>query len=185
LGLALSRDLVQAIGGTLGVTSTPGEGSTFSIELRAVEPAAVADVERGEDELLVPRTYGGERRVVYVEDTVANIRLVESILQSRPDIRVLPAMLGQMGLDLARDHQPHLVLLDMHLPDLGGEEVLAQLRADEPTSDIPVVVLSADATEGQSERLASAGAQAYLTKPISVRRLLETVDRFLGEPEPL
>jgi hypothetical protein len=82
--------------GTLDVTSTPGEGSTFAVELRAAEPAPVANVARGEDELLVPRTYGGERRVVYVEDTVANVRLVETILQSRPDVRVLPAMLGQM-----------------------------------------------------------------------------------------
>jgi CheY-like chemotaxis protein len=170
------------MGGTLGVDSTPGVGSTFWVELRGGEPAAVAEVSREEDALLASRSYGGERRLLYVEDTVANVRLVESILQSRKDIRILPAMLGQLGLDLARDHRPHLILLDLHLPDLGGEQVLAQLRGNPATRDIPVVILSADATAGQSERLLAAGAQAYLTKPIGVRKLLELVDQFLAEP---
>jgi CheY-like chemotaxis protein len=89
-------------------------------------------------------------------------------------------MFGRLGLDLAREHQPHLVLLDLHLPDLGGERVLAELRADEATRDIPVVILSADATRDRAQFLA-AGAQAYLTKPIDLRRLLEVLDQFLAE----
>ena len=179
IGLHLSRRLVEAMGGRLDVRSEVGTGSTFSVELGAAEPAAVAAGARDEAELLAPKTYGAERRLLYVEDTVTNVRLVESILQSRPDIQILPAMLGQLGLDLAREHHPHLVLLDLHLPDLGGEEVLARLRADEATRDLPVVVLSADATRGQEERLRAAGADGYLTKPIGVAKLLETVDRFM------
>ena len=181
LGLALSRSLVEAMGGSLTVSSTPGEGSTFTVELRRGEPAAVDAASDGEAaELLAERIYDGERRLLYVEDTVANVRLVEEILSSRPSVRVLPAGMGSLGLDLAAEHRPHLVLLDLHLPDLGGEEVLARLRADERTRDIPVVILSADATDHTPGPLLEAGAQAYLTKPIGVRDLLEVVDTYVA-----
>jgi CheY-like chemotaxis protein len=102
-------------------------------------------------------------------------------VRSRPSIRLIPAMMGQLGLELAREHQPDLILLDLHLPDLNGEEVLAQLRADERTREIPVVILSADATRRQLAPLLAAGARDYLTKPIEIRRLVEVVDEFLGE----
>jgi CheY-like chemotaxis protein len=88
--------------------------------------------------------------------------------------------MGRLGLDLARDHEPDLILLDLHLPDLGGEEVLAQLREDERTRDIPVVILSADATERTPGPLLDAGARAYMTKPIGVRELLEVVDTYMA-----
>jgi CheY-like chemotaxis protein len=119
--------------------------------------------------------------VLYVEDMVENVRLVEQILARRPSVTLLPAMLAGVALDLARQHHPDLVLLDLHLPDLPGEEVLARLRADPGTSGIPVIVLSADATQDHIHRLTAAGADAYLTKPISVRALLQTVDQTLGE----
>ena len=89
-------------------------------------------------------------------------------------------MQGRLGLDLARDNQPDLVLLDVHLPDIDGEEVLARLKRDPATRDIPVVVLSADATTTQSDRLIEAGASAYLTKPIDVTGLLNTLDLHLA-----
>jgi signal transduction histidine kinase len=179
LGLALSRSLVEAMNGTLTVSSTPGEGSTFIVEVARGEPAAVADEQAEDSELVAERTYDGERRVLYIEDTVANVRLLEEILRSRPSIRVLPAGMGSLGLELAADHRPDLVLLDLHLPDIGGDEVLARLRADERTRDIPVVILSADATEHTPAHLLEAGAQAYLTKPIGVRDLLEVVDTYV------
>jgi CheY-like chemotaxis protein len=90
-------------------------------------------------------------------------------------------MLGQLGLELAREHRPDLILLDLHLPDLNGDEVLVQLRADEKTREIPVVILSADATKRQLEPLLAGGASAYLTKPIGVRQLLEVLDEFMGD----
>ena len=181
LGLALSRALVEAMGGGIGVESTLGVGTTFRIELSRGEPAAVSALADEEQELLVPRAYAGERRLLYVEDTLANIRLVEAILRSRPSVHLLPAMMGGLGLELAREHLPDLVLLDLHLPDIGGEKVLAQLRADERTRDIPVVMLSADATRRTPGPLLEAGANAYLTKPIAVRRLLEVVDQYMGD----
>jgi signal transduction histidine kinase/CheY-like chemotaxis protein len=178
LGLALSRSLVEAMGGDLSVTSTVGEGSTFTVELGRGEPAAVAAGQAEDGEALNARSYDGERRLLYIEDTVANVRLVEEILSSRPSVRVLPAGMGSLGLELAAEHRPDLVLLDLHLPDIGGDEVLARLRADQRTKDIPVVVLSADATERAPTPLLEAGAQAYLTKPIGVRELLEVVDTY-------
>jgi signal transduction histidine kinase/ActR/RegA family two-component response regulator len=186
LGLVLSRNLVLAMGGKLDVTSTPGVGSTFAVDLDSGEPAAVQPPTEEDIPLLAVREYAGERRLLYVEDTVANVRLIEEILRRRPSIRLLPAMLGQLGLELAREHRPHLVLLDMHLPDLDGEEVLAQLQADTSTRQIPVVILSADAKRPR-EPLLAAGARAYLTKPIGVQRLLEVVDEFMdngGSSEP-
>jgi signal transduction histidine kinase/ActR/RegA family two-component response regulator len=181
LGLALSRTMIEAMGGRIGVESTPGVGSRFWIELGRGEPAAVEAASGEEHPLLAERAYARERRLLYVEDAIANVRLIEEILQSRPSIRLIPAMMGQLGLELAREHDPDLILLDLHLPDLNGEEVLAQLRADPRTHDIPVVILSADATRQELAPLMAAGGQDYLTKPIRVRRLLEVVDEFLEE----
>jgi signal transduction histidine kinase/FixJ family two-component response regulator len=184
LGLALSRQLVQAMGGTMGVTSTLGQGSVFWVEMATTEPAAVSHKAITRDALTTRRDYTTAKTVLYVEDMVENIRLVEQILKQRPSITLIPAMLAGVALDLARQHHPDLVLLDLHLPDMPGEQVLARLRADPTTSDIPVVVLSADATQHHIDQLTAAGASAYLTKPISVRALLHTIDQQLGEPHP-
>jgi CheY-like chemotaxis protein len=181
LGLALSRTLVEAMGGSIGVDSMPGEGTTFEVTLGRGEPAAVRAIDEAERALLAERTYSAERSILYVEDTVANVRLIEEILRSRPSVRLLPAMLGKLGLDLAREHRPDMILLDLHLPDVGGDKVLERLREDERTRDIPVVILSADATKRRPGPLLEAGASAYLTKPIGVRELLEAVDEYLGD----
>jgi CheY-like chemotaxis protein len=126
-----------------------------------------------------PRRYGRPVSLLYVEDLVANVDLVSSILTLRPDVTVLPVMLGSLALELAHENPPDLVLLDLHLPDMGGDEVLHRLRADPVTAGVPVVVFSADATRRQAEGLLEAGARAYITKPISVGQLLATVDAFL------
>ncbi len=183
LGLALSRRLIEAMGGSIGVSSSRGAGSTFTVELARARPAALERAVRRDASLLAVREYAQERRLLYVEDTLANLRLIEEILHTRPSIRLIPAMQGQLGLELARQHQPDLILLDLHLPDLPGEEVLARLRADQATRDIPVVILSADATRARGP-LITAGARAYLTKPIAVRRLLETLDQHLDVDAP-
>jgi PAS domain S-box-containing protein len=181
LGLALSRNLVEAMRGTIGVESELGVGSTFWVELAGGETEAVAaDAADGAPALPV-HVYGGERRVLYIEDTVANVRLVEAILQRRPSVRLIPAMQGLLGLELAREHRPHLILLDLHLPDISGQEVLTRLKADPATRDIPVVVLTADAVGNRSAELLASGAHAFLTKPIGVAQLLEVVDRCVGK----
>jgi CheY-like chemotaxis protein len=112
------------------------------------------------------------RTIVYIEDNLTNVTLVEGVLAHLPDVRLIPAMQGQLGLELVREYRPDVVLMDLHLPDLDGREVLKRLKADSATADIPVVVLSADATASQVEQLRVAGAADYLTKPIDVERLL-------------
>jgi signal transduction histidine kinase/ActR/RegA family two-component response regulator len=184
LGLALSRDLIEAMGGTTGVTSTQGEGSTFWIQLSATEPVAVSQLAIDRDVIVSSRAYATGKTVLYAEDMVENFRLVEQILRQRPSVTLLPAMLVDVALDLARQHRPDMILLDLRLPDMPGEDVLLRLRADARTRDIPVVILSADATPQRIDQLRANGVADYLTKPIDVRSLLQTVDRTLGEARP-
>jgi signal transduction histidine kinase/ActR/RegA family two-component response regulator len=175
MGLALSKRLTEAMGGTLGVQSTPGRGSTFWVEL----PLTEDPVERYHRLDTAPSGAEHEparRTVLHVEDNLSNVRLVEQILSHRPDVQLLPAMQGSVALELARQHVPLLILLDLNLPDMSGEDLLARLRDDPRTARIPVVVISADATQRQVQRLLSAGATAYLTKPIDVADLLGHVD---------
>jgi signal transduction histidine kinase/ActR/RegA family two-component response regulator len=184
LGLALSRDLIEAMGGTTGVTSTQGEGSTFWIQLPATEPVAVSQLAIDRDVIVSSRAYATGKTVLYAEDMVENFRLVEQILRQRPSVTLLPAMLADVALDLARQHRPDMILLDLRLPDMPGEDVLLRLRADARTRDIPVVILSADATPQRIDQLRANGVADYLTKPIDVRSLLQTVDCTLGEARP-
>jgi signal transduction histidine kinase/ActR/RegA family two-component response regulator len=184
LGLALSRDLIKAMEGTTGVTSIQGEGSTFWIELPATEPVAVSQLAIERDVVVSSRDYATGKTVLYVEDMVENFRLVEQILKQRPSVTLLPAMLASVALDLARQHRPDMILLDLRLPDMPGEQVLLRLRADARTRDIPVVILSADATRQRIDQFRADGVVDYLTKPIDVRSLLRTVDSALGEARP-
>lgn len=117
--------------------------------------------------------------VLYIEDNSVNRLLVERVFDRRPDVAVIVATRGLLGLEMARDHQPSVILLDIHLPDVNGDKVLTRLRDDPLTRSIPVVVLSADASDRQIQRLLNLGAAAYLTKPLDVHKLIETVDEMI------
>jgi CheY-like chemotaxis protein len=117
--------------------------------------------------------------VLYIEDNLSNMRLVERLLEHRPSFSLIVANSGAAGLEMARQHQPDLVLLDVNLPDMEGRDVMLQMRAQGP--NVPVIVLSADATFGQRARLKEAGAFAYLTKPLDVQRFFEVLDRAIIE----
>lgn len=119
--------------------------------------------------------------VLYIKDNLANLSLVESILAARPEITLVPALQGRLGLDLAWEHRPDLVLLDLHLPDIPGEEVLRFLKTDARTRHTPVIIISADATPGTVERLLQAGADGYLTKPLDVDQFLDRIKTTLNQ----
>jgi PAS domain S-box-containing protein len=181
LGLALSQRLVEAMGGDLVLEESSEAGSTFALDLRLAHDP----VERLEKRTPAPLGVGAKIRtpvtLLYVEDNLANLSLVETILSERPGWKTIPALQGRMGTELAREHAPDLVLLDLHLPDVQGDEVLRRLRADKRTSGIPVVMISADATPRTIDRLLSEGADAYLTKPLDVDEFLAAIDRLLPE----
>ncbi len=182
LGLALSRRLVQAMHGRMGVESKLGEGSSFWLELARTEsPLSLIPADDPEEEQAPARAERPgpttRRTVLYIEDNIANLNLIEQILADDEGIELLTAMRGRLGLDLARQHRPDLILLDLHLPDLPGAEVLAALQADAATRNIPTIILSADATAGQLERLRDAGARDYLTKPIDVAKFYRLMEQ--------
>ena len=179
LGLALAKKMVDLMGGTLTVESTLGVGSCFSIELPSLEvPVHKIDFRRG---LAPPATLSSPTRtIVYIEDNLANVKLIQQILTLRPGLKLLAAMQATIGLDLIREYSPDLVLLDLNLPDLSGHEVLARLRRDPKTRALPVVVVTADAARSQKERLLAAGANGYLPKPVNVPEFLREMDTILG-----
>jgi signal transduction histidine kinase len=180
LGLTLSKHLVEAMGGSMHVESRVGVGSAFSVELALVDAPAAPLESPGAPSTAVRRASTREISVLYIEDNLSNVRLIEHVLARRPGTKLLAAIQGRLGLDLAREHRPDLILLDLQLPDLSGADVLRQLRADRATQDIPVIILSADAMPGQVDRLLAAGARAYLTKPVDVLKLLALVDEIAG-----
>ena len=172
------------MGGRIGVESMVGQGSTFWVELTLTTPVAALTAAGGspvDDGKPVTAAPGADRTVLYIEDNLSNLRLVEQILRHRPAITLVAAMQGGLGFELACEHQPALILLDLHLPDLPGQEVLRRLRAEPRTQAIPVVVLSADATPGHVESLRAAGADAYLTKPLDVQQFLGVLDELIGK----
>jgi PAS domain S-box-containing protein len=187
LGLPLSKRLAEAMDGRLDLTSVPGQGSTFWIELPLVEGPVEQDEREGQDESVVGEQQeepaGPPITVLYIEDNMSNLRLVERILGRRPGVRLISAMRPELGLELAGEHHPDLVLLDLHLPDLPGETVLRRLQANPKTAGIPVVILSADARPGLIQRLLEQGARAFLTKPLAVKELLEVLDTVAAERE--
>lgn len=179
LGLALTKRLVEAMNGIIGVESVAGKGSIFWVEMPTTQMPTIST----RDLVTVPISGldipGQTATILYVEDNLSNIRLVERILEHRQGIKLLTCMQGRMALEISRDHQPDIILLDIHLPDMTGQEVLESIKADPMTKSIPVVIISADASAGTLERLMEAGANGYLTKPIEVRRFLRMLDDTL------
>jgi CheY-like chemotaxis protein len=187
LGLPLSRRLAEAMGGTLEVSSTLGQGSRFWVEL----PQAEGPVERAERRQELEETApppepepSTELTVLYIEDNLSNLQLVERVLSRRPGVRLISAMRPQLGLELAAEHDPDLILLDLHLPDMPGQEVFRRLQAEPRTAQVPVVVLSADARPTLIKELLAQGVRAFLTKPLDVKELLELLNTVAAERAP-
>jgi PAS domain S-box-containing protein len=180
LGLALSRGLTAAMGGSLGVVSRVDHGSTFWLEFTLADRPCIVPIDDTRPPQATDACITG--KVLYIEDNLANVRLMERILERRPHVVLAHASTAGRGIRKAAEMEADLILLDLHLPDVNGEEVMRQLAQDPSLRSIPVVVLTADATPEQARRLIAAGATAYLTKPIEVARLLRLLDELLSQP---
>ncbi len=182
IGLVVTRRLVELMGGSIHVSSSPGVGSVFSIELGTTAPAAGRGAAEGELAALPPERAAGEPHLVlYIEDNPANLRLVEEIVRFRSDLLLVSAGDGPGGLALARERRPDIILMDINLPGMSGYEVLAALRRDPQTAAIPAIALSANAMASDIERGMAAGFFRYLTKPVDIDRFNEAIDGTLAQ----
>jgi len=180
IGLVMSKRLIDLMGGVLGVESTVGVGSVFWCELgTATAPALEATLDD-------PTPASGEqapdaplRTLLYVEDNPANLKLVEQLIARRPALRLLTAVESNQGIQLARAHQPDVILMDINLPGISGIEAMKILRDDPTTAHIPIVALSANAMPRDVAKGIEAGFFSYLTKPIRVAEFMEALDAAL------
>jgi CheY-like chemotaxis protein/two-component sensor histidine kinase len=182
IGLVVTKRLVELMGGAIGVESKVGQGSVFWIDLVVdAAPLHTAGAAEGAaPTLLKLPSVSVQRTLLYVEDNPANLELVVKIIARRPDVRLLSAKNGILGIELARASRPDVILMDINLPGMSGIKAMQILRADPATAHIPVVALSANAIPRDIERGLQAGFFRYLTKPIKVEEFLQTLDVALA-----
>ena len=181
IGLVVTKRLVELMEGAIGADSTVGVGSVFWIELSLtpaplleLPEAAVATSVRAPEPVGVPL-----RTLLYVEDNPANLELVEQLIARRPDLRLLSAADGDLGVEFARAYQPDVILMDINLPGISGLEAMEILRADPSTAHIPIIALSANAVPRDIEKALEAGFFRYLTKPLKVNQFMNALDGAL------
>ena len=184
IGLVVTKQLVELMGGVIGVESSVGEGSVFWVELAAsAAPELVFDNVGASSpaarDLVVSEESSGQRTLLYVEDNPANLALVEQLIARRNDLKLLTAIDGYLGIELARAYQPDVILMDINLPGISGFGALKRLREDPATAHIPVIALSANAVPRDIEKGMEAGFFRYLTKPIKVAEFMEALDVVL------
>ena len=181
IGLALTRHLVQLMGGEIVAASTVGVGTIFEVDFAAC--AAVGSAAQGADSPAVPapavRRSHTRSTLLYIEDNPANLKLIEEIIRPRTDLRLLAAPSGKSGIELARLHLPHVILLDINLPDFDGYEVRRILRSDPRTAQIPVIAVTASAMPVDVKRGMDAGFFRYITKPIDIDAFTAAIDSAL------
>ncbi len=180
IGLVITKKIVDLMGGEIGVRSEVGKGSTFWVEMPGENLSSkmednVKEKHRGKKNIMSNE----KKNVLYIEDNPANLRLVTQILSRSEDINLLTALEPLRGLELAKEYQPDLILLDINLPGISGYDVLDELRKNQQTENIPVIAISANAMEKDLQKGKDAGFSDYITKPIDVVELLETVNKKL------
>jgi PAS domain S-box-containing protein len=184
IGLVMSKLLVELMGGIIGVESTLRLGSVFWFELNSTQAHKLAN-ETAEPHSLEVRANKDAplRTLLYVEDNIANLELVAQLIARRPDLRMLSALDGYLGVDMARRARPDVILMDINLPGISGIQALKILREDPVTEHIPVLAISANAMLGDISKGLEAGFFRYLTKPINVKEFMEAIDTALTYAE--
>jgi CheY-like chemotaxis protein/anti-sigma regulatory factor (Ser/Thr protein kinase) len=179
IGLVISRRLAELMGGSLRAQSVAGEGSNFILTLPRAPHADGGMTTASE----LPGELAGyrQRQVHYIEDNETNIEVMRGMLLRRPQVKLSVSMNGLDGLAAVRLRRPSLILLDMHLPDIDGLELLRHLKDDDDLGSIPVVVVSADATAAHIEAALTAGATHYITKPVNLASFLAILDELLDD----
>jgi signal transduction histidine kinase/AmiR/NasT family two-component response regulator len=178
IGLVVTKRLVEAMGGRIGAGSTLGEGSEFWIEFELAVTPQFAAAEVDGVIAAMPMASGDTppRTVLYVEDNPANLDLVERLVARRPDLHLLSAADGNMGVQYARAYLPEVILMDINLPGLSGIEAMKILHAGAATAHIPIIALSANAVPRDIEKSLEAGFFNYITKPIKVNEFMHALD---------
>ena len=178
IGLVITKNIVELMGGKIGVESTLGVGSTFWFELPGSTNEIDVNVKVG-DLTCNEIDFQEQRTVLYIEDNPANLRLVTQLLGRIPNLHMWSAHEPMLGLELAVENNPDLILLDINLPGMDGYGVLQQLRQREATRNTPVIAISANAMPKDIEKGLQAGFDDYITKPINVKQLLQAVSSFI------
>jgi len=180
IGLVYTKKIIELMDGRVGMQSTPGEGSTFWIELPGFYRPKSSDISE-QDITCPPAQHEGHDQftVLYIEDNPANMRLMEQMLKRRADIHLLQAHEPLMGLELIAQHQPDLIMLDINLPGMNGYEMLQLLQKGNEVKSTPVVAISANAMPTDVQKGLDAGFAHYITKPINLQQLFETLNEFL------
>ena len=181
IGLVVTKRLVELMDGNIGVSSAPGEGSIFWIELRVVDAVPIPAAPWPRPDLAgALLDNSAPVTLLYVEDNPANLTLVEEIVRYCPQLQLLTATDGRLGVEMARTHLPQLILMDINLPHVNGTDALKLLRADPRTAHIPVIALTANAMPGDVERSMALGFYRYLTKPINLDEFTEAINSTLA-----
>ena len=175
IGLVVTKRLVELMGGSIGVNSVVGVGTEFWVELRLTSAPVFAPVDAA---AALPQVAEGALAgtLLYVEDNPANLELVEQLVARRPELNLLSAADGKLGMEFALAYQPQVIVMDINLPDISGLEVMQSLRADPSTAHIPIIALSANALPDDIAQALQAGFFRYLTKPIKIEEFMEALD---------
>jgi PAS domain S-box-containing protein len=181
IGLVISKRLAELMGGSVGFRSTPGVGSEFWVDLHAQQPPVVMDAPVASARDSRPRLQGrAGRLVLYIEDNTANVTFMRDLLDDFDGIELAAVPTAEMGIQLARLRRPDVVIMDINLPGMSGLEALVVLKRDPGTAAIPVIALTAAASERDRQRGAEAGFYRYLTKPVKVDELVSALEVLLA-----